>query len=276
MRVAYLGTASVVLDYAGSRLITDPTFDPAGTTYSMAPPWLPGTWFDSTKGYTSPATPPGRFDAALISHDHHFDNLDIAGRALVMSDAVAAVVTNPAAARRLGRLRGGVVGVAPGQQTTVQQPAVGSGIQITGLPARHGPRFTPQVGEVTGFLLEATDPERAVEPSVWITGDTVMTPQIRAAALAHQGRVDVLVVHCGAVQFPRAPLLGRAVFTFTPAQVLELCELLEPRVVIPVHRSGWTHFQPESELRGVLDGSRFGDRMRWLEPGESTEVTAYD
>ena len=244
----YLGTASVVLDYSGSddassRLITDPTFDPAGSTYSMAPPWLPGTWFDSTKGYTTPVAPPelGRFDAALISHDHHFDNLDIAGRALVMSDAVSTVVTNPSAARRLGRLRGGVVGLTHGASTTVSTKAGGSGIQITGVPARHGPRFTPQVSQVTVFLVEAPG-----EPRVWITGDTVMTSAVRAAALAHKGDVDVLVVHCGAVRFPGAPLLGRALFTFTPAQVVELCELLELRVVIPVHRAGWTHFQPES------------------------------
>jgi len=265
VRVTYLGTASVVLDYADSRFITDPTFDPEGSTYSMAPPWLPGTWFDSTKGYTSPVVPPevGRFDAALVSHDHHFDNLDLGGRALVRSDAVATVVTNPPAARRLGRLRDRVVGLAAGASTTI-----GSGIHITGVPARHGPRFTPQVSQVTGFLLEG-----AGEPGVWITGDTVMTPALRAAARVHKGEVDVLVVHCGAVRFPRAPLLGRALFTFTPAQVVELCELLEPRVVIPVHRSGWTHFQPESELRAVLDGSRFGDRVRWLEPGESTEVS---
>ncbi len=135
MKVTYLGTASVVLDYAGSRLITDPTFDPAGSTYSMAPAWLPGTWFDSTKGYTSPATPPGRFDAALISHDHHFDNLDVSGRALVMSDAVAAVVTHPAAARRLGRLRGHVTGLTPGQQTTVRDK--------TGAAASRSPDFPP-------------------------------------------------------------------------------------------------------------------------------------
>lgn len=265
MRVTYLGTASVTLDYAGSRLITDPTFDPAGTSYSMAPAWLPAAWFTSTKGYSSPPLPRGPFDAALISHDQHHDNLDRSGRAFVMSDAVATVVTHPAGARRLGRERAGVVGVRPGEQL-----AVGSGIRLTGLPARHGPHLTPQVNQVTGFLLEAPG-----EPTVWITGDTVMTPRIRAAAAARKGRVDVLVVHGGGVRFPRAPLgIGRARFTFTPDQVVELCEALDPRVVIPVHRSGWTHFQPEAELRATLDGSRFGERVRWLEPGESSGIEA--
>ncbi len=119
---------------------------------------------------------------------------------------------------------------------------------------------------MTGFLLEAP-----AEPRVWITGDTVLTPQVRAVAREHKG-VDALIVHCGGVRFPKAPLLGRAVFTFTPAQVVELCTLLDPTVVIPIHRSGWSHFQPEAELRAALDASGFGDRTRWLEPGESTEV----
>jgi L-ascorbate metabolism protein UlaG (beta-lactamase superfamily) len=83
----------------------------------------------------------------------------------------------------------------------------------------------------------------------------------------------VLVVHCGAVRFPRVPLLGRALFTFTPAEVVELCRLADPRVIVPVHRSGWTHFQPESEVRAALDGAGFGERVRWLEVGESTTVS---
>jgi L-ascorbate metabolism protein UlaG (beta-lactamase superfamily) len=266
VRLTYLGTASVLLEYAASRLITDPTFDAEGSTYSMAPAWLPGHGFDSTKGYTSPAAP-GQLDAALISHDHHFDNLDRSGRALVTSDAVDAVVTHPAAARRLGRERdaagvaGQVTGLGAGSSTTLRH-----GIRITGMPARHGPRFTPQVGEVAGFLLEAEG-----EPSVWITGDTVMTPAVRAAARAHRG-VDVLIVHCGAVRFPRVPLLGRALFTFTAAEVVELCRLVDPRVVVPVHRSGWSHFQPESEVRVALEEGGFGDRVRWLDVGESTEA----
>jgi L-ascorbate metabolism protein UlaG (beta-lactamase superfamily) len=187
----------------------------------------------------------------------------------VLSDAVDAVVTNPAGARRLRRERtaagvpGPVTGLAPGEGTTIE-----GGIQVTGMPARHGPPLSPQVNQVTGFLVEASD-----EPSVWITGDTVMTPAVRAAAAAHRG-VGVLVVHCGAVRFPRVPVFSKALFTFTPAEVVELCRLADPRVIVPVHRSGWTHFQPESEVRAALDDAGFGDRVRWLDLGESTTVSA--
>ena len=37
MKLTYLGTASVLLEYGGQRLLTDPVFDPPGRTYSMGP-----------------------------------------------------------------------------------------------------------------------------------------------------------------------------------------------------------------------------------------------
>ena len=259
MRITYLGTACVFLEYAGLRLITDPVFDEPGGTYSMAPSWIPDAWFSSTRDYPSPATvaqlPP--IDVVLLSHDHHSDNLDVAGRALVLGDTVGTVVTNPAAAKRLSAARDAVVGLATNESTTV------GSVTITATPARHGPRFTPQASQVTGFLLEADD-----EPSVWISGDTVLTPALREWATEHRG-IDVAVIHCGAVRFKKAPLLGRALFTFDPAQVVEVAKLLDPRVVIPIHRSGWTHFQPEEPLRAAFADSGLGPRVRWLRLGEA-------
>src|SRR5664279_6509658 len=112
MKITYLGTASVLLDYDGLRLITDPVFDPPGTSYSMGPSYVPAKWFLSTKQYDTPISVEqvGQVDALLLSHDHHRDNLDRAGRALALSDQVGAVITNPYGARRLSRYRKGVTG----------------------------------------------------------------------------------------------------------------------------------------------------------------------
>ncbi|CAN5581984.1 MBL fold metallo-hydrolase [soil metagenome] len=262
MRITYVGTASVLLEYAGLRIITDPVFDEPGQTYSMAPSPIPAAWFASTRTYSSPITVQnlGAIDVALISHDHHSDNLDAAGRALVLSDRVAAVVTNPAAAHRLSRERENVLGLWPG--STIEFGAV----SITATPARHGPTLTPQASEVTGFLLEAES-----EPSVWISGDTVLTREVRDWAERNRG-VGVAIINAGGVRFPAAPLLGRVLFTFDPPQFREVADLLEPRVIVPVHRSGWSHFQPEDALRAAL--ADLGKRVRWLDPGQSTEIQA--
>ena len=254
MRVTYLGTASVLLEYGGLRIITDPVLDAPGSTYSFGPSYAPKSWFSSSRDYEAPVSVEelGAIDVALVSHDHHADNLDDTGRALLTD--VGTVVTNPRAAKRLG-----AIGLEPGESTTV------GAVTITGVPARHGPRFTPQVKQVTGFLLAAEG-----EPTVWISGDTVLTPELRAALPTL--RADVAIIHCGGVTFPGAPIFGRMVFTFDAEHVVEAIELLQPRVVLPVHRNGWSHFEPEPGLRSAIDAAGLAPRTRFLELGESTTI----
>ena len=40
-RITYIGTATVLLEIGSLRLLTDPAFDPAGTTYALVglAPW---------------------------------------------------------------------------------------------------------------------------------------------------------------------------------------------------------------------------------------------
>jgi len=248
MKVTYLGTASVLLEYGGLRIITDPVLDAPGQTYGFGPWYAPKSWFQSSRTYASPDVDLEGIDIALISHDHHADNLDAGGRALIAG--IPFVVTNPQAARRLG-----AVGLSTGESTGIDD------VTITATPARHGPKLTPQVTQVTGFLLSAPN-----EPTVWISGDTVLTDELRAA-LPTLG-ADVAIIHCGGVTFPKVPALGRLPFTFTAAQAVEALALLKPDVAIPVHRSGWSHFEPEAPLRAALDPAT----TRWLELGESTTV----
>jgi L-ascorbate metabolism protein UlaG (beta-lactamase superfamily) len=252
MKVTYLGTACVLVEYAGIRILTDPVFDPSGRTYGFGPWYAPRSWFASTRSYEVPMTIEqlGAIDLVLISHDQHADNLDAVGRQVLTTAGL--VVTNPVAAKRLGS----GIGLATGESTTV------GAVRVTSTPARHGPPGLPQVNQVTGFLLEAEG-----EPSVWISGDTVLTTPLRTWLREHEG-VDVAIVHAGGVQFERAPFFSRFLFTMDAAQVAEAVAIAKPGVVIPIHRSGWTHFQHETFLRAALPSAV------WLDLGESYgEVT---
>src|SRR4051812_34648879 len=101
---------------SGLRLLTDPTFDPAGTRYEA-----PGYTLVKTQAPAVPAGDVGRVDAVLLSHDHHFDNLDRAGRELLAG--AGRVLTTRDGAERLG---GGVVGMsAPGRSRAVRWPCDG-------------------------------------------------------------------------------------------------------------------------------------------------------
>src|SRR6185312_13867218 len=104
MRLTHIGGPTALIEVAGWRLLTDPTFDPAGGSYRFG--W--GTGSRKLAGPAIAASELGPIDAVLLSHDHHADNLDPAGRALLSSAGI--VVTTAPGARRLG---GGARGLAP-------------------------------------------------------------------------------------------------------------------------------------------------------------------
>lgn len=79
VRVTHIGGPTTLIEVGGWRLLTDPTFDPPGRRYRFG-------WGTSSRKTTGPALavadlPP--VDAVLLSHDHHGDNLDMAGRTLL-------------------------------------------------------------------------------------------------------------------------------------------------------------------------------------------------
>lgn len=156
--LTYVGGPTALLNVGGARLLTDPTFDPPGAEYRAGSYVL-----RKTQG---PAIGPdalGRIDAILLSHDHHFDNLDRSGRALLQS--VPKVLTTAAGAERLNHA---AVGLKPGDQHILRAPD-GRQLVVTATPARHGPPEGDR-GPVVGFTLRWTD---APEDVLYISGDTV-------------------------------------------------------------------------------------------------------
>jgi L-ascorbate metabolism protein UlaG (beta-lactamase superfamily) len=199
----------------------------------------------------------------------------MAGRTLVADRSrVERVVTTVPSARRLARpvstkdapgcglgLGARAQGLRPGEKTRI------GAVTIHATIARHGPSYAPQVHEVTGFLLDVEG-----GPRLWISGDTVMFPALASAleAIGKERPVDIAIVHCGAVGFPRALGFGGARFTFDAAEAVAACRLLDARTILPVHRSGWAHFrQPEEDLRVAFERAGLGDRTRMLALGET-------
>ncbi len=100
IRITHIGGPTALIEIGQLRLLTDPTFDPAGSRYVDGPVKL--------SKQTDPAltvSELGAVDAILLSHDQHKDNLDPAGRAYLSQ--AKQILTTPAAALRLdGRTRG--------------------------------------------------------------------------------------------------------------------------------------------------------------------------
>jgi len=221
--VTHVGGPTVLLEIGGWRVLTDPTFDPAGGHYDFGR----GTSSDKVTGPALPAADVLPVDIALLSHDQHADNLDEAGRALLPS--VPEVLTTRAAARRLGPAVARGLGV--GSTHLLQAPGF-SPLEVTATPARHGPPLSrPLVGEVVGFLLQCGS------LTVWVTGDTVLFPGLRRALGGIP--IDLMIVHVGGVRFG---LTGPVRYTLTGEDMVRLVQQVRPRVAVPVHYEGWSHF----------------------------------
>jgi L-ascorbate metabolism protein UlaG (beta-lactamase superfamily) len=258
--LTHIGGPTVLIEVGGWRLLTDPTFDPPGQSYRFG--W--GTGSRKLTGPAIAASDLGPIDAVLLSHDHHDDNLDAAGRGLLPS--AGDVITTVPGAKRLG---GAARGLEPWTTTRLEAPTRPP-IEITATPCRHGPPLShPIVGDVIGFALKWDGQEHGV---LWISGDTVLYDGVRQ--VAERLQVDTAVLHLGGVRFP---ISGPVRYTMTAKEAVELCRLVQPRTVIPIHYEGWQHFREgreaiERELANAPEEVR--ERVRWLPIGTATELPA--
>ena len=255
VRITHVGGPTVLLEVGGWRLLTDPTFDPAGGHYKFG--W--GTASDKLAGPAVAAEDIGPLDAVLLSHDQHEDNLDVAGRELM--EASPRVITTVAAAGRLG---GGAVGLGEYDTTTLEQEGKPA-ITVTGTPCRHGPPLSkPIVGEVTGFAL-AWEGQR--NGQLWISGDTVLYDGVKG--VAERLRVGTAIVHLGGVRFP---VSGPLRYTMTGSDAVGAVRTAEAG-----HRDPGALRRLEALPRradrggtGLQPGG--GPAPTWLEPGQGATV----
>jgi L-ascorbate metabolism protein UlaG (beta-lactamase superfamily) len=236
--VTYVGGPTVVLEYAGLRVLTDPTFDPPGSYDD------PGsTPLVKTAGPGLAADTVTDVDAILLSHHEHPDNLDAAGRVLVGSGIPT--LTTPYAARGLDLP--GVTGLEPWATATLEAPE--GQVTVTAVPGLHGPVGSEDdVGPVTGFVLES-----AGWPSVYVSGDNASLDLVDEIA-ARFAPVGVAVLFAGAARVPS--IAGQ--LTLTSADAVAAARILGARAVVGVHTEDWEHF---SETRAQLEAAFSADGM---------------
>jgi L-ascorbate metabolism protein UlaG (beta-lactamase superfamily) len=259
MKITRIGGPTALIELEGWRILTDPTFDPPGRTDAFAP----GARSRKTTGPAIGLDDIGRIDAVLLSHHGHADNLDDAGRAGL--ERAEVLVTTVAGAKAIAHPD--ARGLKAGATTVLAAPDRPS-VTIAATAGRHGaPGTRPLVGPVIGFALTLEGRSR---PGVWVSGDTVLYGGLRRAVAGLQP--DVAVIHIGAVRFP---ITGPLAYTMDAAAAVELIGLVGPRVVVPVHVEGWSHFsQQEEAATRVFDAApaSIRERIRWLPLGETVEL----
>ena len=197
MRLTYVGHATVVIDMAGTRLITDPILRSRVAHLRRADPVDAGVAAD--------------IDGVLISHAH-MDHLDPASLALLEGEPTIVV---PRGAARFVRRFPGVVEVGEGDEVEI------GALTILATHAEHdGRRY--QFGPAAPTLGYRVAGERAV----YFAGDTGFFP-----GMADIGRagidVALLPVAGWGARLPPGHL--------DPLAAARALELLAPQVAVPIH-----------------------------------------
>lgn len=253
LRVTAVGGPTAIIDIGGLRLITDPTFDPPG---SYEP--RPGVHLTKTEGPAIAVDDIGAVDAALLSHDHHKDNLDDAGREFLTR--VPTVLTTLSGARRLGAHATAL----PNWHTIELGRPDGTSLTITGLPAQHGPDGSEHlVGEVTGFLLSGDG-----LPTVYVSGDNASLDVVRTIA-GRVGTVDLAVLFVGGAQMPYLD----GYLTLPSSWAPEAARILGAGTVVGIHLDGWGHFTDDRDsLVSAFTASGLADLLSVPHSGQTVAM----
>jgi L-ascorbate metabolism protein UlaG (beta-lactamase superfamily) len=197
--VTRIGHATVLLDFDGVRVLTDPWF-------SEKPGYLPG----EPRAVASAADLPS-LDGIVVTHGH-YDHFDLAALASYPDKTIPMVVKRGLGARAAAAGWRQVVEVDPWETVSVGP------VRVTAAPARH------LVPEVT-FVLEGDG------RTVFFGGDTM-----RIAELDEVGRrfadLDLALLPTNGLTL--RPLLNRQV-VMDAAQAADLTAALRPRMAVPIH-----------------------------------------
>jgi L-ascorbate metabolism protein UlaG (beta-lactamase superfamily) len=254
--IFFIGTATVIMRYAGFTILTDPNFlhqhDVAHLGYGLR-----------SKRRTNPAIeledlPP--LDLVVLSHFHedHFDRLVIRNL-----DKTLPIVTTKNAAKALQR-RGFQSTHAIDTWTSITVAKGVNRLRITSMPGRHGPGVVGNLlPPVMGSMLEFhTDRDRTLLRT-YITGDTLVYRDIKEIPRRYLD-IDLAVLHLGGTR-----ALGVLV-TMDAKQGVEMVKIINPTIAVPIHYNDYTVFKsPLEDFQREIKAAGLEDRMRYLLHGET-------
>ncbi|MGN6032087.1 MAG: MBL fold metallo-hydrolase [Thermomicrobiales bacterium] len=184
MRLTLIRNATLVLAYAGKRIVVDPMLDPKD-----ARPPVGNTANDRRNPLVD--LPPGAGDAlahpdALLVTHLHQDHLD--GTAKETLAKTLPLICQPDDIDRLAE--DGFANLFP-----VEDAIVWEGITIHRTPAQHGTgEIAALMAPVSGFVLSAPG-----EPTLYLAGDTIWYPPVAETIDRHHPAV--IVVNGGGARF---------------------------------------------------------------------------
>ncbi|KAI9818082.1 MAG: hypothetical protein M1827_000707 [Pycnora praestabilis] len=293
--IFFVGTATTILEWEGIRLMTDPNFLHAGDHVHLGP-GVTGT------RRTNPALDLHdlpRIDVVLLSH-YHADHFDQKVEESLRRDLP--IITTPHAKSHLASKGSGeafedvyeldffdsmmvdIVSVPKhekydslDQQLPEQTPA----IKVTGMPGKHVPDgilgtandFLQAVPPTNGWMVElgylkkgGSDESFECGYRIYISGDTLMVDDLKEIPERYKGQnIDLMLVHLGGTTIP-SPSMPLLMVTMDAKQGLQLLQLINPDLTIPIHYDDYDVFlSPLSDFKKAIEEAGLTEKVVYLD-----------
>ncbi len=198
LTITRIAHSSVLIDFDGHRVLTDPWFSEKFGYYHGEP-----------YGITLEALP--RLSGVVVSHDH-YDHYDMQAFQAYPDKQV------PIAVKRSTEKKARRVGFANVIDMDAWETTTFGPITVTAAPGKHG------VPEIT-YVLQAGG------LSVYFGGDTLLIPELSEIPQRFP-RVDVALLAINGLQIR---FLGNRQDVMNPQDAAEFCRIAQPRYAVPIH-----------------------------------------
>ena len=254
--IFFVGTATVILRYAGFTILTDPNFLHAGDHVHLG-------YGLTSERLTEPAIniedlPP--VDLCVLSHYHgdHFDQLveeklrkDLP---IVTTEHATAELTN----------KGFTEAIALDTWESVEFKKGEAILRISSMPGQHGPGIVdfalpPVMGSVLDF--ETENGERLLR--LYISGDTLVNDELKEIP-ARYPNIDIGIFHLGGTR-----IMG-VLLTMDDEQGVEAIKMIDPDTAIPIHYNDYDVFKsPLEDFKRAAAEAGLSEKMVYLAHGET-------
>lgn len=255
--VRFIGTATVLIQYAGMTILTDPNFLHKGQHVHLG-------YGLTSERLTNPAVELDAIpsiDLVLLSHMHedHFDKF-----VQEKLPKATPIVTTAGAARELEKL--GFVNLYPLETWSGLTVARnGATLRISAMPARHGPPVvSATLPETMGSMLEFQSAEGQTAYRMYISGDTLLYEDIEKIPKQYPD-IDLALLHLGGTR-----ILNAVLVTMDAEQGMEMLEIVAPRHAVPIHYNDYTVFKsPIEDFEKRVRDAGWKEKVTILKHGES-------
>ncbi|WP_226480671.1 MBL fold metallo-hydrolase [Natrinema amylolyticum] len=262
--IFFVGTATVIIEYAGFTILTDPNFLHSGDHVHLG-------YGITSRRRTDPAIEIEELpsiDFVLLSHYHgdHFDRV-----VEEKLDEDLPIVTTHHAAEELDEK--GFHETYPLETWEECHLRKGDArLTITAMPGRHGPPVVSKgLPPVMGSMLEFRSDDEAASPDepplvrLYVSGDTVVYDALEEIPERYP-EIDLALLHLGGTR-----ILG-VLLTMDADQGVEAVDLIDAETSIPIHYNDYEVFRsPLSNFKAAVEKAGLEDRVDYLEHGETYE-----